>query len=279
MLPTSPYQYFSNATRYIFVAHRRAVHIYSVSTSLLVRRLPVDKSEVTSIALSTAQTDNIYVACKNGVVLLWNWVTGDRLAQWSLPCHIVGLWTTLESSTEQDTVFTIDRQHPNKRDTITAHRLSYGQNPTAATSVQLFAPPRYLQGLRILARGEVIVAFSHQGIALGQISTKEKQPFSQKTYIWREFDCANEISCFDARVISKKKRKQKDCTFVDVVVGTMNGPIFMYSDILNKLVSHTQPKEGNSTPSILDPRRYHWHREAVGTVKWSKDGKCLAALE
>ncbi|KAL9076226.1 MAG: hypothetical protein Q9157_003736 [Trypethelium eluteriae] len=265
---------------YMILAHRRAVHIYSVSSSVLVRTLPASKAGVSVFALSAANANNIYIATTDGVVFLWNWVTGTRLGRWELQDRIAGIWASIEPSAEEDTVFTIDRSRQSKHYTITAHRLRYGSDASKTTSVTLLQSQQKIQGLKVLHQGEVIIAFFSRSLVLGQLNRQEDPSFEAKAYVWREMDCFNEITAFDARVVPNRKGKSKDYKkstdiFVDVVIGTIEGPIFIYSDLLNKLISHSQKKPGKPQSSYLDSKRFHWHRQAVGTVKWSRDGNYL----
>ena len=61
---------------------------------------------------------------------------------------------------------------------------------------------------------------------------------------------------------------------MDVVVGGLKGAIHVYDDLLRKLVrleTHSQ----DSTFTDVNSRHIHWHRNAVLTVKWSKDGNYI----
>ena len=238
---------------------------------------------MSALALSAVDSDSIYVATTDGTVLLWNWVTGQRLGRWELQCHITGLWTTVESSVTEDTVFTVDRSKDRKHHTITAHRLRYGPDASRTASISLFEPQYSVQGLKVLSRGDVIIAVFQHSLAVGQLNCKKDHTFEEKSYIWREINCANEITCYDACITPKRKFKAKDYptstnVYVDVVIGTVKGSIFIYSDLSNKLISHSKQNDGKHVPSYLDPRRFHWHREAVGTVKYSRDGRAFPFL-
>ncbi|KAL9094708.1 MAG: hypothetical protein Q9165_002978 [Trypethelium subeluteriae] len=208
------------------------------------------QAEVSAFALSAADANNIYVATTDGVVFLWNWVTGTRLGQWELQDRIAGLGVSVEPSAKEDTIFTIGWSRQSKHHTITAHRLHYGRDASKTTSVTLLQSRQHIQGLRILSQGEVIVAFFERSLSLGQSTRKENSSFKAKVYVWREMDCFNEITCFNARNVSARKGKSKDYKksinmFVDVVIGTIEGPIFIYSDLLNKLISHSQTDTRN----------------------------------
>jgi NET1-associated nuclear protein 1 (U3 small nucleolar RNA-associated protein 17) len=48
--------------------------------------------------------------------------------------------------------------------------------------------------------------------------------------------------------------------------------VFVHNDLVLKLFMQSQ--EGNLPSGLsLVPRKMHWHRQAVHTVKWSLDGQ------
>jgi NET1-associated nuclear protein 1 (U3 small nucleolar RNA-associated protein 17) len=57
---------------------------------------------------------------------------------------------------------------------------------------------------------------------------------------------------------------------VDLVVGDVQGVIFLHNDLLAKLF--LQSLDGKTPGINLVPRKLHWHRQAVHAVKWSLDG-------
>ena len=74
----------------------------------------------------------------------------------------------------------------------------------------------------------------------------------------------------------KPKPRNSKSPIIDVLVGGARGSIYFYNDLVAKL----EALEGNeSNQDALVGRKYHWHRRAVHTVKWSKDGMyCPSAV-
>ena len=64
---------------------------------------------------------------------------------------------------------------------------------------------------------------------------------------------------------------------IDVAIGDEEGVIFMYEDIMSAFVGSTKKNTPTAVmrtaPNICEPRRLHWHRDSVGSVRWSLDGK------
>jgi len=65
---------------------------------------------------------------------------------------------------------------------------------------------------------------------------------------------------------------------LDVVIGGAKGMIFVYEDLLNNLVQSERASKASEPAADLKPRILHWHRQAVGTVRWSLDGMATDLL-
>ena len=132
--------------------------------------------------------------------------------------------------------------------------------------------------LRVLDGGRVIVAVSGRKILVGTTSDPDQPALQALAYIWREIICSEIITSLDIR--SKhdnepiKKFKGAGNVIIpaiDIVVGGLQGAIFIYEDILRRIVSK-EHKSQEGAKDVLLPRKLHWHRNAVSAVKWSKDG-------
>lgn len=110
-------------------------------------------------------------------------------------------------------------------------------------------------------------------IHYGSLKVKDGgiQTLANLEYQFCAFDVPDIVACLDLRPLVKSGSKGKtEIQQLDLVVGTARGPIFHYGDILSKL-----PREGskNLKAGVIQPRKYHWHRKAVHSVKFSGDGK------
>ncbi|KAI9704533.1 MAG: hypothetical protein M1820_005607 [Bogoriella megaspora] len=269
---------FSTDERHILLGHRRAVHVYDVSTSMLVRTLPVGRdTEVSAFSLSATNKDQLYLATKDGSIFLWDWVSGTRIGGWEFQSQITGLWTTSESVNEDETVFTIDKNNQTGRYVASAHKLRLGSDANKITSITLFEPRRFIQSLQVLPGGKNIIVGLENSFAVGMLKDQANDVFKDKVYIWHEIDCVDTITCFDSRTITSPKQAQNKSgqSIMDVAVGTAGGPIFVYHDLLEKMINGEPKEHAPLKKSLLAPQRFHWHREAVGSVKWSLDGNYL----
>jgi NET1-associated nuclear protein 1 (U3 small nucleolar RNA-associated protein 17) len=161
---------------------------------------------------------------------------------------------------------------------ITAHQLTPlgGELSSVAKTIYTSSQPIHL--LKAAADGTVIVAASEARVLMGCIRSKDFRTLDEIKFDFRIFQSTDFISCLDVRVApsqskAKAAKSRKDMVgTVDVVIGDVKGSIFIHNDLLAKLVKlqHTNA----SIPAInILPRKLHWHRKSVGSVKWSLDGK------
>lgn len=135
-------------------------------------------------------------------------------------------------------------------------------------------------GLHILESsndGQYIVGAFQDRLFLGTAGS-DSSSIDQLNYNFISFDAPDLVTTLDMRLSSKpapgsKKGQQPSESVVDLVVGGARGSIYLYSDALNTtkaLTKSPSAKEG------LQVQKYHWHRQAVHAVKWSRDGMLLA---
>ena len=155
---------------------------------------------------------------------------------------------------------------------ITAHRLP-DDGPSEVKT--LLRSPDPITFFQVVGAGKVILASSGQLLLLGRLNETTSPKMKDTAYTWREIRCAEWITCLDIRVEVETKMQRKGSKStpmtnpqVDVVVGGLQGVIFVYQDLLNNLIS----KERHKNAKNIGARKLHWHRNAVCAVKWSRDG-------
>ena len=260
-----------------------AVKIYSTKTSLLVRNLRIRKSDtVSGIAFSSIDPDHLYVATSSGITEKWNWVNGTRLEFWNakVPIHAIRTVPSNGAGDSSGLVYTIDRQSRD-RWMVTAHRLMGGQEAAKTDLVVLLVYRHPLTSLKILEHGSVIVVTAGSSIIIGTTERVDKPTLKDVTYVWREFKCSEWITSVDVRIQRtdaighSSSRSDASLMGVDIVVGGLKGAIFIYEDVLRKLMDR---ENRSQTSSHISPRKLHWHRNAVWAVKWSADGEPIERL-
>lgn len=267
--------------RYLIFTTAKAVHIYSSATSLLVRTLPVNNNHaITAYALSDVDPEHLYVCDASGYVALWNWVTGKKLTRWDLAAPVRGMAISpieLANGEKFDTVYTLDRGDYN---IIHAHRLRGRKDDSEAVAQPLLKTKVPLQSFTVAARGQVIAAAAKDRVFVGQLRNTAASTPKELEFVWRELRCTQTITSIDVQVQEPAKGSAKGAVGeVNLVIGCANGSLFVYADVVAKLsqVEKQQKKASKEAPSALSlaPRTLHWHRNPVGSVKWSLDGSYI----
>ena len=177
----------------------------------------------------------------------------------------------------EDTVFTTD--FTTKKWMITAHRLPVGEESSRTETQTLLKSSDSIAHLRVLHGGRVLVASSGQRLMIGILNGMVAAPsLKDMVYTWREIACREWITCLDARLEDDHDAKSTETASkatntpkaVDLVIGGLHGSVFVYRDLLGKLIQ-IERKKHTSQPAV---QHLHWHRNGVGAVKWSADGEC-----
>ena len=264
--------------RYLLLAYDSAIHVYSTSTSLLVRRLRTSGTDsITAFTFSPKNSNHLYISTRSGMIEKWDWVQGAKLEYWntSSPIYSTVASQPISDDETNDLIYTIDRKGEGPW-MITAHRLLGGSDAAKTDLVTLRKYPEPLTSLKVLENGRVIVATSGLCLMIGTTEEPNATPLRNVGYTWREFQCPEWISSIDVQIKQPgkvaKKAKQTRQRFqgaVNIVLGGLKGAIFMYDDLLKKLVE--AERHSNQAANITSQRK-HWHRNAVLSVKWSADG-------
>ncbi|GME38884.1 WD repeat containing protein [Neofusicoccum parvum] len=276
---------FSRDERFLIFATAKAVHIYSTANSLLVRTLPMNTSHsITAYALSSIDPDHLYVSDASGFVVLWDWMSGKKVNRWNLAAPVRGIATSAvdgPTGEKVETVFTLDK---GEHSIIHAHRLR-GRKDASESSAQPLLKTRVpLQSFTVAGQGQVIAAAAKDRVFVGQIKNTSTATLKDLIFIWRELSCTQKITSIDVQVKGAEKKTPKkgapsSTGQVNLVIGCTNGALFLYEDIVAKLSqAEKQQKKDSKEPSAapsLAPRTLHWHRNPVGTVKWSLDGNYI----
>ena len=165
-----------------------------------------------------------------------------------------------------------------RRWSITVHKLMTKNDADKTDLGTLLRSEEPFTSLRILEEGRVIVATSGLKIFIGTTDNPTPRVLKDISYVWWESECTEWITCIDTRIRQNlesqgntKAPVKGTAAAVDIVVGGLKGPIFMYEDIVRRLKSKESSKKTGTEDSLM-PRKLHWHRSAVASVKWSADG-------
>ena len=255
--------------------------MYSTSTSLLVRHLLIDTADsISAFALSSTTQGHLYLSTISGTIEKWDWTKGSRLGRWRTSSSIYSLVTTKQKTDDPscDLIYTIDRKAQGSW-LISVHRLA-GHGAGAKTDVKtLFTNQQALSSINVLERGRVIVATSGSELILGSSDEPAPSPLKDVSYTWRVIECPEYIASTDVRirpseeVQKSSKGGRSGANAIDIVVGGLKGSIYIYEDLLRKVVRRDH-RAGKGNSVDITSQRLHWHRNAVQAVKWSADGVC-----
>lgn len=160
---------------------------------------------------------------------------------------------------------------------ITANGLAPPGGPIETLARTIYTSTHEVNFLKTANEGAVIAAAAGNKVVLGVLRSTEYDTIDKIRYEFRVFESADVISSLDIKVsvrpgVVKVKKAKKRLPIVDVVVGDVKGAIFIHDDLWANLVG-----ENGAGISIM-PRKLHWHRQGVQTVKYSQDGMLNALM-
>ncbi|KAL6713808.1 NET1-associated nuclear protein 1 [Lecanora helva] len=273
---------FSPDEEFLILAYESAIVIFSTATSLPIRHLRITRGDrISAFALSSAKAHDLYLSTISGIIERWDWLKGVQIGHWKLSSSIHHLKTSARTTEEavHDIVYTVDR-----KDTgpwlISAYHLNSAGDSSNREGKTLFSHPRALSHIQVLEGGQFIIAASGSQLIIGNTSSPKETAIPSVSYTWRIVDCPEWIVSIDVRVfrpeiVSKQsKGGKRKIQSLDISVGGLKGSIHIYENLLQTLVQIEQPTNKKGLEDIK-ARRLHWHRNAVLSLKWSRDGNYL----
>lgn len=132
-------------------------------------------------------------------------------------------------------------------------------------------------GLQILdsyENGKVLVGAINDRLFVGTRASGPIETLAQLSYEIFSFDTPDLITCLDTKVAAQSQKGSSSEPRISVIVGGARGAIHMYQDVLSRLQALNKSKSDKET---IQAQKYHWHRKAVHSVKWSHDGRPYAS--
>jgi NET1-associated nuclear protein 1 (U3 small nucleolar RNA-associated protein 17) len=274
-LPSDPV--FSPDEKFMILATVRSLDIYFTETSLLAYKLPVGGSgTLTAYALSATNPTQVYVADSTGLITLWDWVLKQKIGRWDIGATVRNMTVTAQSEPAEDLVYC------HEQGVINVHALRTGAQ-ASTTEVKCILKVKSLSpvlGVQVLLQGRFVIAACADSIMVGKRLKPSKTAVQDFEYVWRELKFAKRITTFNAHVreVEAKLRGAHDQRdVIDIATGDESGVVFLFEDILASFAAVESSQKGGKSKAdsaeSLRPKKFHWHREAVGSVKWSLDGR------
>jgi len=244
--------------------------VYATTTSLLLRSLRLDDGEkITSYTICAANRNYLFVSTYSGLVLKWDWTTGQDIKRWrsSEKLHFISEQLQYQKDAPSSTFLLI---HEVSNQGRKVSRATFSDSSDEIVNEKVFLETNALGSwIKVLDQSRCLVLYHDNKLFLGQATPRPDE--APTSYIWREIAVPKTITSIDARSHSLSSSTKKKRLAVNIAVGCQDGSILIYDDIFFRLAS----KEKNPREDDIVSRRLHWHRSEVLTVKWSLDGNYI----
>ncbi|KAK4217597.1 WD40-repeat-containing domain protein [Rhypophila decipiens] len=278
---------FSSDEKHLILTYNTSIQVYSTDDSLLVRRIaiPVAKprpenegepvpAHIVSSVPSKVSPEHIWVACSDGRIWHINWVLGTGMDRPYLLMTKNVLDMTVESvelgSLAEDVLLVLQTSTK-----LLAQIVAYTTKALASNSGKVIHTcDESPQLLRSAVGAKAVIVAANDVVHIGLLKTKRKSANTLEAleYRFTAFNVPDIITCLDIRPTLQTTRSGDELQALDLAVGCARGAIYAYKDVLSKLPT-TASSSHKGSP--IQPQKYHWHRRAVHSVKWSEDGNYL----
>jgi NET1-associated nuclear protein 1 (U3 small nucleolar RNA-associated protein 17) len=282
-LPADPV--FSKDEKYLIIADPKSLRVYATDTSLLVHELSEnDIGLLTTYALSAVAPHLIYAAYSTGEIIMWDWVTGRKTGRWDIGTTVENMAVVAQPESEQDLVYCHEAEdgHSLTIRSLRTNRQGSAKEPKSELK-QILNTSSAIRGIQVLLQGKYVIVATVDSLVVGKRVKITKTALHEFEYVWRELKFSKHITTFNVYHREKqetsngKKAAQDQRDILDVAVGEETGLILLFEDILASFAAIESSQKGKKdrmdSAESLRPKRLHWHRDAVGSVKWSLDGK------
>lgn len=275
-LPQDPV--FSPDEKYLLLGKLKALDVYAADTSLRVRSLSLGASSVAlAYAISSTDPDLVYVADSAGLISLWNWTNGSKLGRWGIGTNVQHLVVVEQPTVARDIIFTHEAED---KHILSVHALYTGEEAEKTEVKQILKTSRPITGMQVLLQGKLVALSTPNSMIIGKRRKFKQTALQDFEYTWREFEMSKRITTFNAFVQTpsgKDKALEVERDHLDLAVGDEDGAIYLFEDVISRFVAVERSQKDKSErkigPENLTPKRLHWHRSAVRSLKWSLDGK------
>ncbi|KAF2033574.1 WD40 repeat-like protein [Setomelanomma holmii] len=261
-LPIDPI--YSLDEKYLLLANNKALQIYFTDTSLL------------------ASPSQVYVADSNGLITLWDWVDGKKIGRWDIGSTVRNMAVIAQPGSEEDLVYC---HETGSSHVVNVHALRTKSQSSKTELKRVLKTTSQITSIQVLLQGKYVIIATAESITVGKRVKVSKTAVQDFEYVWRELKFSKRITTcntfFRQPKASEngKKTAQDQRDILDIAVGDEIGVVLLFEDILAGFAMVESTQKGNKsrtdTAESLRPKLLHWHRDAVGAVKWSLDGNYL----
>lgn len=240
---------------------------------------------IVAFSLSPSQSNILWVACSDGNIFSIDWTTGlGRDQSWciaSAACVHMTVASMESAGRRRDVVFLTDIRNGDGAFRVTANELHSPESGIPNDARTIYTSTEPINFMKTAREGSVLVGSSGKRMIVGRLKSTEYNIMKNIRYEFRIVESTEAIKSLDLRVSNRSameaeglKKSLRKTPVVDVVVGDVRGVLYLHNDLQLKLFG--QSPDGSLPSGLsLTPRKLHWHRQAVHTVKWSLDGKLI----
>ncbi|KAH6687902.1 sporulation protein, partial [Plectosphaerella plurivora] len=284
---------FSVDEKHLIVTQNTSLQVYSVADSHLVRQisLPIatkgkdGQNRITAAIVATWLSPNepnfVWIACSDGRVWKVDWRHGsapeDTLTVKSDNIQDMAVCSMKLGKSFVDVLYISEAKK--QECTITAYyRLKRSQLNSVVYKSQHADQRIHL--VRATSDGKYVVGASAESIIVGVVQPGEGNVLESEFY---SFDTPDLVCALDLRVSPKssaaltpKKQSKKSALFdvVDLIIGCARGGMLVYNDVINT-ANAVRGAKAKPKKEEIQARKFHWHRRAVHSLKWSRDGNYM----
>lgn len=242
--------------RYLFVGLDTSVQVFATSNSRLLRTLQMETGQkVIGFRICPVDEDVLYIFTSS-FVTKWDWNSGKTLARWETDGPTVSIDLPLgQNAGASSSYFSIVAQKDGKKG-ISITTLGDKKLP----SITALHTSENINVIKGAYGGRVLFASDGSHLFLGTTSNIDMESPESTRFTWREATLPVTATSFHLR-----ENSVKGSDAVDLAVGESGGSILIFHDIVNTLF-------GRHADNKTSPRKLHWHRGPVASVRWSKDG-------
>ena len=252
--------------RNILLAQALALKVYSTKTSLLVRVITVpavtgiaeaSADHIVSYFLDPRTDDRVYITTTTRLYL-YSLTSGEKVSQWNM---------YLGGTQQQACICANQQLGPNEAEAVFVATKNSASSPFAVWRVGLVAggkPAEKLElyrsrfpitSLKVTDNGRAVCIISGTHVVvINLVETEWATP--------RVYKMSSPLTCMDIQSDVNKKGKKGAARRGDIAVGDSIGAIYVLPDVI----------KASAMESDHTPRKLHWHRMAVCSVKWLLDG-------
>jgi NET1-associated nuclear protein 1 (U3 small nucleolar RNA-associated protein 17) len=278
-LPTDPV--FSHDEKYVILATLKSLQIYFAETSLLASVLPVGSTGfVTAYALSATKPSQVYVADSNGLITLWNWADGTKVGRWDIGATVRNMAVIAQPGLDEDLVYC---HEAGKGHIVNVHALRTKAQASKTELKRVLKTTSAITNVQVLLQGKYVILSTAETVTIGKRLKASRTAVQDFEYVWREVKFSKRITTchtyFRQPEVSEKGKKTADHErdILDLAVGDEEGAVLLFENMLASFAAIEPAQKGDKimtdSAESFRPKRFHWHRDAVGSVKWSLDGK------